>query len=225
MTRRSTPQLRIAPPILEPDVVLLHQLASLSASSSSAVRTARYAGARALAGAATIAVIGATTWVAGAAPGTIDMGPAQRSTPAPSGVPTPGEDVVATPQLDDEPSAPGSSWSPELPGTETSARAGAAAGPEEPEEPGQQPAVDHRGNGLDKGRGDGTGNGHGRGHAYGHIKGDRGQGHGREQAGEHGRGHARGHDRQRPDRQRPDPTDRGGRTPSGKAPHQQRGRH
>lgn len=163
MARRSTPQLTVAPPTLEPDAVLLHQLAELSASSTPAARTARHTGARALAGAAAVAVIGGTTWVAGAAAGPDLDGPAQRPSPAPTGVPTPGGDV-GTPQSDVTSSAPGSPWSPGLPGDETSGRGGA------PGEPGDQPPREAPGNGKDRGKGDGTGNGHGRGHAFGHEK-------------------------------------------------------
>ncbi|WP_223162847.1 hypothetical protein, partial [Nocardioides antri] len=71
--------------------------------------------------------------------------------------------TVGTPQSDVTTSAPGSPWSPGLPGTETSA----PVGPDRaPNEPGGQPALDDPGKGKDKakGRGDGTGNGHGRGH-------------------------------------------------------------
>ena len=210
MTQRSTPQFRVAPPTLEPGPVLLHQLAELSAASSPSVRTVRYAGVRALAGAATVAVIGGTTWVAGAAPGSVDLGPAERAIHESTGVPTPGEGVVWTPQPDDMTSVPGSSWSPELPGNETSERGtsrrtpatrspkapdradepgapddagdkgkGKGGGRDDhgaphdtgaPNEPGEQPPVDHPGNGTANGRGDGTGNGHGRGHAKGHDK-------------------------------------------------------
>lgn len=217
MTRRSTPLLRVAPPTLEPGPVLLHQLTELSASSSPSVRTARYAGVRALAGAATVAVIGATTWVAGAAPGSDGVGPAARSSHEAAGVPTPGGTDVGTPQSDVQSSAPGSSWSPELPGTEPSVEIRV------PNAPGEQPPNDHPGKGSDHGqggkdgkggKGDGTGNGQGRGHAYGHLKTPPGQnhnppgqdqtppghdnkpaGHKKESAGGkgHGTGHSNGH--------------------------------
>jgi|GEM_PF-4461432 len=197
MTPRSTPLLRVAPPILEPGPVLLHQLVELSASSSPSVRTARYAGVRALAGAATVAVIGATTWVAGAAPGPdLAVGPAARSPHEASGVPTPGGTDVGTPQSDVQPSAPGSSWSPELPGTEAFVPLSV------PDNPGEQPPRVHPGQGSDKasdkgsdkgeGKGHGKGHGKGRGHAFGHDKTPPGQektppGHGK------GRGHGGGH--------------------------------
>ena len=163
MAHRSTPRLTVAPPTLEPDAVLLHQLAELSASSTPAARTARHAGARALAAAATVAVIGGTTWVAGAAAGPDLGGPAQRPSTAATGVPTLGG-TVGTPQSDITSFAPGSPWSPGLPGDETSPRDGA------PHEPGNQPPRDTPAHSKDRGAGDGTGNGHGRGHAFGHEK-------------------------------------------------------
>lgn len=169
MTRRSTPRLRVAPPTLEPDPVLLHQLATLGARSSPTARTARFALARALTGAAAVAVIGGTTWVAGATPGSDPtVGPAVRATQEATGATSPGGDVEAP--FDVTPSEPGSPWSPGLPGKGTST-AGAPDRTGAPREPGQQPPNDSTGNtGMSKGRGDGTGNGHGRGHAYGHVK-------------------------------------------------------
>ena len=202
MTQRSTPQLRVVPPTLEPGPVLLHQLTELSLSSSPAVRTARYAGVRALAGAATVAVIGVTTWVAGAAPGSdVSVGPAERPTHVTTGVPSTGDDV-GPPQSDGLLSAPGSPWSPGLPGTEPSVVTVAPedAGPDE-KTAAQQRIEGHPGKGNAPGQGrarrhrhrhrytetdsnghgngpsdDGTGNGHGNGHAYGHdeSRGDEG---------------------------------------------------
>lgn len=207
MTRRSTPQFRVAPPTLDPGPVLLHQLVELSAASSPTVRTYRHAGVRALAGAATVAVLGATTWVAGAAPGSVDLGPAERATLESSGVPTSGEDAVGTPQPDGKTSAPGSSWSPELPGPQTSERSapgreGRAADAEgrshgrgdkgapdhagPPDEPGPQHepgAPNEPGNQPavehpGKGNDNGRGDGTGNGHGRGHAKGHAKERHG-----------------------------------------------
>ena len=197
MAQRSTPQLRVVPPTLEPGPVLLHQLTELSLSSSRAVRTARYAGIRALAGAATVAVIGVTTWVAGAAPGSdVNVGPAERPTHVTTGVPSTGDDV-GPPQSDGLRSAPGSPWSPGLPGAEPSVVTVAPedAGPDE-KTAAQQRIEDHSGNwnhqvkvapddtGDDSGDDTGHGNGHGNGHSNGPS----------DDATGHGNGHAYGHD-------------------------------
>jgi hypothetical protein len=208
MTQRSTPQFRVVPPTLEPGPVLLHQLTELSLSSSPAVRTARYAGVRAMAGAATVAVIGVTTWVAGAAPGTdVSVGPADRPTHVTSGVPSTGDDV-GTPQSDGLRSAPGSLWSPGLPGTEPSVVTVAPedAGPDEKTAVEHQ-IEDHSGEGNhqvkvapddsgdDTGHGNGHGNGQGNGQGNGHSNGpsDDATGNG------HGNGHAYGYDKSRSD--------------------------
>ena len=115
--------LRVAPPTLEPGPVLLHQLAELSASSSPAVRTARHAAVRALAGVATVAVIGGTTWVAGAATGPgHGTRHAERSSTSSPGVASSGEAAVGTPQPDGATSAPDSPWSPGLSGAPSSQR-------------------------------------------------------------------------------------------------------
>lgn len=160
MKRRSTPPLRVAPPTLEPDSVLLHQLAQLSASSAPAARTVRHAGARAFAVAATVAVIGGTTWAAGALSGPeVPPGPADQPAQSATGTPTTGGEVVRTPQPDDRvSSAPGSPTSPGLPGDQASA--------EVLEEPDAQPQPPREGPGM----GDGDGNGHGRGNATGHVR-------------------------------------------------------
>ena len=212
MAQRSTPQFRVVPPTLEPGTVLLHQLTELSLSSSPAVRTARYAGVRALAGAATVAVIGVTTWVAGAAPGSdASVGPAERPTHVTTGLPSTGDDV-GPPQSDGLRSAPDSPWSPGLSGTEPSV---VTVAPEDaaPDErtAAQQRNADHSGKGHhqvkvapddtgddsgddsgdDTGHGNGHGNGQGNGHSNGPSDDDTGNG--------HGNGHAYGHDASRSD--------------------------
>jgi hypothetical protein len=199
MTRRSSPLLRVVPPTLEPGPVLLHQLAELSASSSPSVRPARYAAVRALAGAATVAVIGATTWAAGAAPGSdLTAGSPEHRRPAASGVPSAGVDVGA-PAADVGLSVPGSPWSPGLPGTEPSDDSAAPDGDApgrrtkqlvkaDPVKQEQTPAAEDTiddtagdtdspedtgpGKGHENGHGKGHENGHGNGNAYGHQKSD-----------------------------------------------------
>ncbi|MEZ0578546.1 hypothetical protein [Nocardioides sp. MH1] len=211
MTRRSTPRLRVAPPTLEPDPVLLHQLSELSMSSTPSARTARHAGRRALAGAAAVAVIGGTTWVAGAAVGPgLGTRHAQQPTHT-SSVASPGEAVVGTPQPDDATSAPGSPWSPGLPGTGPSAshRAHHSQGRHDGT-PGRSADHGHPGNPHQEGRHD---NGRHHGHAYGHAQTPpahsdhsggshqgrhdngrhRGQGNGQGNGQQQGHGHGKGH--------------------------------
>lgn len=182
MTRRTTPSLRVAPPTLEPGPVLLHQLAELGACSSPSARTARRAGVRALAGAATVAVIGGTTWMAGAATGPdLGAGRAERFVHVTTSAASPGGNVVGTPQTDDSTSAPGSPWSPGLPGTGPSSEARTDHQPVRPDHPrGRSGQHAHPGNPHQEGRHD---NGQHRGHAYGHDKTPPGRG--RHSSGSH----------------------------------------
>lgn len=204
MTRRSPATLQVAPPTLEPGPVLLHQLAELSASSAPAVRTARRAAVRALAGAATVAVIGGTTWVAGAVPGS-GFGTRHHDGPTSSDVTSTGEAAAGTPPSDGAASAPGSPWSPGLPGTRISAPPAVRIPTDRHDHPGRHggqgghDADGHPGEAkhLAKGHAKHHGNGHayghdktppsGHGHAYGHDKTPPGH------TGEHGKGHGKGH--------------------------------
>lgn len=105
-------QLRVAPPTLEPDPVLLGRLAALSAASTPVPPTARTTAVRLLAVAASVAVIGATTWVAGALPGVDSpVSPAEQPTYGPA---TPGTEAPETPHSDAS-TASGSPTSPGLP--------------------------------------------------------------------------------------------------------------
>lgn len=112
MSKFDRDQLRVAPPTLEPDPVLLGRLAALSAASTPAPHTARTTAVRLLSVAASVAAIGATTWVAGALPG-IDspVAPAEQPTHGPA---TPGTEASETPQSDAS-IASGSPTSPGLP--------------------------------------------------------------------------------------------------------------
>lgn len=120
MTNHRTERLRVAAPTLEPDPVFLGVLAELGASSQPAApRTARTAGLRFVVATASVAVIAAATWAAGA--------PHGRDTPlSPADAPTsqepsrqPSHGNVGTPQPDVSTHSPGSPLSPGLPGAST----------------------------------------------------------------------------------------------------------
>lgn len=166
MARERREALRVDVPTLEPDPVFLARLSALSRSSAPAPRAVRRHGVRALAAAATVAVVGTTSWAAGALPGTDDApaSPAREITTAPTELSSPGG--VGSPQPDDA-FSPGGPLSPGPPG-EHSTSADDRTPPAErrgaPRQPGEQPPR------ANPGKGDGTGNGHGRGHAHGHHR-------------------------------------------------------
>lgn len=97
----------------DPDPVLLAQLAQLSASSTApSARPGRSAGARLAIVLGGAIAVGATSWAAGALPGTESpFGPEERITqqptdPQPGGVRTPPSDAPTSPAGDPAPSAP-----------------------------------------------------------------------------------------------------------------------
>ncbi len=165
MTNRNrTGRLRVDVPTLEPDPALLERLVMASASSTPARRPARPAGIRLLVAAASVAMIGATTWVAGAIPGTESpLGPAMQPTHGPS-APSPGGESGA-PHPDDS-TSPGSPLSPGLPGNTSGSQ---AASPERSGDRGDNRGdrarnrirAPHRNNGNGHGRADDAGRGHG----------------------------------------------------------------
>ena len=120
MTSHRADRLRVAPPTLEPDPVLLATLAEVGASSHPAVpRTARPAGLRLIVATAGVAAIATATWAAGIPAGTdIPLSPADAPTQEEtSGPPSPGN--VGSPQTDVS-DLPGSPVSPGLPGNNPS---------------------------------------------------------------------------------------------------------
>ena len=64
-------QLRVEVPTLEPDVVLLEQLVSLSSASAPSATSSRASSMKVLLAAAGVAVVATTTWAAGAVPGSL----------------------------------------------------------------------------------------------------------------------------------------------------------
>lgn len=151
MARERWTALRVDAPTLEPHPVLLARLSALSHNSAPVPGRVRRRAARALAVAASAAVVGTTSWAAGALPSTVsNVSSAQR--PAATGLASPG--AIGSPQPGDVLS-PGVLLSPRTPGEYSPSATGTPGGEpraekskanpsQNPDRPGQDRGAHHQ---------------------------------------------------------------------------------